>query len=70
MPARRRYVKRADRAVVAVQLALETAGVTYRKRGGVQTCKAGDYLVFNEEQGGDAYAVTSEKFEAMYEPAE
>ena len=129
MPARRRYVKRADRAVVAVQLALETAGFTYRKWDGVQTCKAGDwivnnegdvytvdretfertyrqtgagsyvkttpvwaevaheagsvrtkegvthyragdYLVFNEEQGGDAYAVTSEKFEAMYEPAE
>ena len=129
MQARRKYVKRAGRAVVAVQLVLETDGFTYRKWGGVQTCKAGDwivdnegdvytvdqdtfertyrqagagtyvktaavwaeaareagsvrtkegethyqagdYLVFNEEQGGDAYAVTAGKFEAMYEPAD
>jgi hypothetical protein len=129
MQARRKYVKRAGRAVAAVQLALETDGFTYRKWGGVQTCKAGDwivdnegdvytvdrgtfertysqagagayvkttavwteaareagsvrtkegethyqagdYLVFNEEQGGDAYAVTADKFEAMYEPAD
>ena len=129
MQARRKYVKRAGRAVVAVQLALDTDGFTYRKWGGVQTCKAGDwivdnegdvytvdrgtfertyrragagtyvkatavwaeaareagsvrtkegethyragdYLVFNEEQGGDAYAVTAGKFEGMYERAE
>jgi hypothetical protein len=129
MQARRKYVKRAGRAVVAVQLALDTDGFTYRKWGGVQTCKAGDwivdnegdvytvdqatfertyrqagagtyvktapvwaeaapeagsvrtkegvthygagdYLVFNEERGGDAYAVTADKFEAMYEPAD
>jgi hypothetical protein len=129
MPDRVRYIKRADSAVVAVQLALETTGFTYRKWGGVQTCKAGDwivnnegdiytvdratfertyrqagtgtyvkttpvwaevareagsvqtkegvthfragdYLVFNEEKGGDAYAVSTEKFEAMYERAE
>jgi len=129
MPARLKYVKRADRAVVAVQLDLETAGFTYQKWGGVQTCKAGDwivnnagdvytvdrttfertyrqvaagtyvkatpvwaevarkagtvrtkegvtrfragdYLVFNEEQGGDAYAVSAGRFEGMYERAE
>jgi hypothetical protein len=129
MPARVRYVKRAERGVVAVQLALDTAGFTYRKWGGIQTSKAGDwivnnegdiytvdratfertyrqvekgvyvkitpvwaevareagsvqtkegvthyqagdYLVFNEEQGGDAYAVSADKFEAMYELAE
>ena len=29
---------------------------------------AGDYLVFNEEDGGDGYCVKREKFEAMYEP--
>ena len=28
--------------------------------------RAGDYLVFNEEHGGDAYAVAAAKFEAMY----
>ena len=129
MHRRLKYVKRSDQVVVAVQLALETTGFTYRKWGGVQTCKAGDwivnnggdvytvdratfertyrhvetgtyikttpvwaevareagsvqtkegvtsysagdYLVFNEEQGGDAYAVSADKFEAMYQRAE
>jgi hypothetical protein len=126
---RRKYVKRAGQTVVAVQLALDTTGFTYHKWGGLQTCKAGDwivsngndvytveeetfrrtyrkiaagsyvkttpvwaevakeagrlrtkegethylagdYLVFNEEDGGDAYAMAAEKFEAMYERAE
>jgi hypothetical protein len=129
MSGRLKYVKRADKTVVAVQLALETTGFTYQKWGGTQTCKAGDwivsngadvytvdrstfertyrsvgsgtyvkttpvwaevagamghvqtkegvtyyeagdYLVFNEEQGGDAYAVSSDKFETMYERIE
>lgn len=128
MADRRKYTKRANQAVVAVQLALDTAGFTYEKWGGTQTCKAGDwivdndgdvytvdratfertyrhvgegrfvkttpvwaevareagqvqtkegvthydagdYLVFNEEDGGDAYAVSAAKFEAMYELA-
>jgi hypothetical protein len=123
---RRRYVKRPGQYVVAVQLDVETAGFTYRKWGGTQTCRsgdwlvnnngdiysvngesfartyrqtgpgtyvkstpvwaevaatagaiptkegatqyqAGDYLVYNEPQGGDAYAVSKEKFERMYE---
>jgi hypothetical protein len=126
---RRKYVKRADQAVTAVQLALETSGFTYQKWGATQSCKAGDwivnnggdvytvdresfartyrelgagaylkttpvwaevageagsvptkegqthyaagdYLVFNEESGGDAYAVSARKFDAMYESAE
>ena len=129
MGKRLKYVKSASQAIVAVQLALETAGFTYEKWGGVQRCKAGDwivnndgdvytvdrdtfertyrqvgtgtyvkfapvwaevaseagvvttkegethyrsgdYLVFNEEQGGDAYAVSAEKFETMYKRAE
>lgn len=129
MSGRLKYVKRANQAVVAVQLALDTAGFTYQKWGGVQRCKAGDwivnndgdvytvdretfertyrqvgagtymkitpvwaevareagcvqtkegvthyrggdYLMFNEEHGGDAYAVSADKFEAMYERAE
>jgi hypothetical protein len=124
---RSRYVKRANQAVVAVALDLDTDGFRYRKWGGEQTCKAGDwivndygsvhtvdresfaltyrptgpgtylkvtpvwaekvsragsvptkegvthyqagdYLVSNLEDGSDAYAVTAEKFEAMYEP--
>jgi hypothetical protein len=129
MIGRLKYVKRTTQAVVAVQLALDTSGFEYRKWGGVQRCKAGDwiinnngdiytvdretfertyhqtgggtyvkitpvwaevareagcvqtkegatnyaagdYLVFNEEHGGDAYAVSAGKFEAMYERAE
>jgi len=129
MQGRLKYVKRSDQFVLAVQLALETNGFTYRKWGGVQTCKAGDwivnnggdvytvdratfertyrqveagtyvkttpvwaevareagsvqtkegvthyrsgdYLVFNEERGGDAYAVSADKFEAIYQRAE
>ena len=125
---RKKYVKRANQSVVAVQLALEGAGFTYEKWGGTQSCKKGDwlvdndgdvytvdantfertyarvgdgkyvktapvwaevaqssgrvqtkegsteyqpgdYLVFNQEDGGDAYAVSARKFEAMYEPA-
>ena len=37
---------------------------------GVTHYRAGDYLVFNEEHGGDAYAVAAGKFEAMYRRAE
>ncbi len=129
MSGRQKYVKRAAEAVVAVPLAVDTDGFTYRKWGGTQRCKAGDwivsnggdvytvdrqtfertyrqvgagtyvkvtpvwaevareagcvqtkegvthyrsgdYLVFNEQHGGDAYAVSAEKFEAMYERAE
>jgi hypothetical protein len=129
MSTRRKYLKRAGNLVVAIQLDLDTGGFTYRKWGGEQTCKpgdwivnnrgdvytvdrdtfartyraespglyrkiapvwaeaancdgavstkegvthykAGDYLVFNDEQGQDGYAVTASSFEAMYEPAE
>jgi hypothetical protein len=128
MAARRKYVKRAHTLVVAIQLDLDTDGFTYRKWGGVQACKPGDwivnnagdvytvdrdtfartyraespglyrkvapvwaevadrdgsirtkegvthytagaYLVFNDEEGQDGYAVTAASFEAMYEPA-
>ena len=124
----RRYRKRPDEYVIAVQLDLVTDGFTYEKWGAEQTCKAGDwvvdnagdvytidgeafartyrrigpgqyakttpvwarvaekpgqvetlegvthyqagdYLVFNREDGGDPYAISAAKFEAMYEPA-
>jgi hypothetical protein len=39
-------------------------------REGVTHYDAGDYLVSNEEGGGDAYAVAADTFEAMYEPAD
>lgn len=124
---RQRYRKRPSQFVVAVQLALDTPGFTYRKWGAQQRCKAkdwlvdndgdvytvdgdvfartyrqvapgryvkttpvwaeraaaagtvdtkegrshydaGDYLVFNDEDGADGYCVSAAKFETMYEP--
>lgn len=44
-----------------------TAGAVTTKEG-VTHYRQGDYLVCNREDGGDAYAVSAEKFEAMYEP--
>ena len=126
---RQRYRKRPSQSVVAVRLALDTAGFNYRKWGAEQRCKAndwlvdndgdvytvdcdvfartyrqvepgryvkttpvwaerasaagavktkegeshydaGDYLVFNNEDGTDGYCVSASKFEAMYEPDE
>lgn len=42
-------------------------GATPTKEG-VTHYKAGDYLVFNDEEGKDGYAVSAPSFEAMYEP--
>lgn len=39
-----------------------------RTKEGLTHYGAGDYLVFNEEQGGDPYAVKADTFAAMYEP--
>ena len=32
--------------------------------------RAGDYLVSNDEDGGDAYCISRDKFDAMYEPVD
>lgn len=61
--ARHRYVKRADRPVVAVRLALDTDGLVYRKWGGEQRAKAGDWLVDND---GDVYTVDADVFARTY----
>ena len=45
----------------------DSAGQVPTKEGAT-TYAAGDYLVSNEEDGGDAYAVSRAKFEDMYEP--
>lgn len=63
MGVRRRYRKRADQFVVAVQLKLETEGFVYHKWGGEQRCKPGDWLVDNQ---GDVYSVDSETFDQTY----
>jgi len=63
MSSRRQYVKRPSGSVVAVQLALETAGFQYQKWGGPQTCKPGDWIVDN---AGEVYTVDRESFARTY----
>ncbi|MCU7815328.1 MAG: hypothetical protein KZQ89_16265 [Candidatus Thiodiazotropha sp. (ex Lucinoma kastoroae)] len=63
MDRRKQYKKRAASSVSAIKLDLETEGFTYRKWGGLQTCKRGDWLVNNE---GDVYTVDAETFTNTY----
>lgn len=60
---RRRYVRRPDSPVAAVRLLLETDGLTYRKWGGEQRAKRGDWIVDND---GDVYSVDAESFARTY----
>lgn len=59
----RRYREKPDRFVTAVRLELDTAGFTYRKWGGVQRCKRGDWLVNND---GEVYTVDAKTFAKTY----
>lgn len=59
-----RYVKRAP---IWAEVATEPGSVR-TKEGGTRY-KRGDYIVYNERDGGDAYAVTAKRFKAMYERA-
>ncbi len=61
----RKFTRRGDTAVTAIQLALETDGFTYRKWGGTQNAAAGDWLV---ENSGDVYTVEQKTFERTYRP--
>jgi hypothetical protein len=63
LAARRKYIKRASNLVVAVQLDLDTSGFSYRKWGGMQICKPGDWIVNNE---GDVYTVDRQTFDRTY----
>jgi hypothetical protein len=63
MTTRHTYVKRDTQLVVAVQLDLDTTGFTYRKWGGTQRCKPGDWLVNN---AGDTYTVDRQTFAHTY----
>jgi hypothetical protein len=60
---RRRYRKKADQFVVAVQLDLDTDGFSYRKWGAEQRCQQGDWVVDND---GDHYTVDGEVFARTY----
>ena len=61
---RRAYRKRADAAVTAVRLDLDTDGLVYRKWGSEQRGKPGDWLVDND---GDVYTVDAASFVSTYE---
>ena len=37
---------------------------------GLTHYKRGDYIVFNDQEGSDGYAMSKESFEEMYEPAD
>ena len=60
----RRYRKRRDQYVVAVQLNLQTDGFTFWKWGAEQRCKRGDWIVDNN---GDIYVVDADVFNRTYE---
>ena len=63
MANRRRYRKRADQFVTAVQVELDTDGFVYQKWGAEQRCKPGDWLLDNN---GDVYTVDAEVFKSTY----
>ena len=62
-PSRQRYVRRPDRPVTAVRLALDTDGLVYRKWGGEQRAMPGDWIVDND---GDVYTVDADVFARTY----
>jgi hypothetical protein len=47
----------------------QKAGFVETKEGKTQY-QPGDYLVFNEQDGSDAYAIAADQFESMYERAD
>jgi hypothetical protein len=49
--------------VTAVRLGLDTEGLVYRKWGGEQRAKPGDWIVDNE---GDVYSVDADVFDRTY----
>jgi hypothetical protein len=61
--ARRRYVRRPDRPVTAVRLPVDSDGLVYRKWGGEQRAKPGDWIVDND---GDVYTIDAAVFERTY----
>lgn len=60
---RKRYRRRPDQAVAAVQLRLETEGLRYRKWGHDQLARPGDWLLDND---GDVYTVDAATFARTY----
>lgn len=64
MSASKKYKKKPDQFIVAVQLDLDTDGFEYKKWDATQRCRAGDWLVFNH---GDTYTIAADVFARTYE---
>jgi len=60
---RTRYRKKANQAVIAMQMDLDTKGFSYQKWGAAQRCKQGDWLVNNS---GDIYTIEQHVFSDTY----
>ena len=61
---RKAYQKKITLAVTAVQLNLDTRGLSFQKWGSEQHAKAGDWLVDN---AGDIYTIDQAEFARTYE---
>jgi hypothetical protein len=59
----RLYRKREGTEVLAIQLNLDMDAFTYRKWGGLQTCKSGDWIV---DRNGSVHTVSAESFARTY----
>jgi hypothetical protein len=60
---RQRYIRRPDKPVTAVRLALDTDGFFYQKWGSKQHAKSGDWIV---DSDGDVYTVDADVFARTY----
>ena len=59
----KRYIKRANQAITAIQINLDIQGFSYQKWGSQQQCSKGDWLV---ENAGNVYTVAEDSFAATY----
>lgn len=57
------YRRKQRTPITAIRLELDTDGFTYRKWGGTQRCKRGDWIVRNQE---DVYTIDAETFGLTY----
>jgi len=60
---RKKYRKKSDQFIIAVQLDIETDGFTYKKWGSEQKCKPGDWLVNNNSE---TYTIDQDVFKKTH----
>lgn len=59
----KRYQKKPDRPITAVQLTLDCEGFGYHKWGAEQKCQRNDWLANND---GDCYTIAADSFAKTY----